>query len=140
MRKCSGILPLCENYTYLCDVMDCTHPILVTEIFHHNSLVTREAAMLLIEKIKASNCNSIEIDFLGITFISRSFADQFHKEKLKLWAAGEKTVLVKNVHNDVHLMLNAVSKTQIEKGRVFVEYPTFQFENRRSLKEYLMSI
>ena len=120
--------------------MNCAHPILVSDFFNHNNLVTRETAILLIEKAISTHCSYIEIDFAGISFISRSFADQFHKEKLKSWEQCNKEIVVVNAHHDVLEMFKAVSKTQHNEDRLFEEYPKVRFENRRSLKQYLYSI
>ena len=81
--------------------MNCLHPILVSEYFNQNNLVTREYATLLIEKVMNAPCDVIELDFSNITFISRSFADQFHKEKVSLWESGKKEIHVINAERDV---------------------------------------
>ena len=120
--------------------MTCTHPILVSDYFNHHNLVTREYAILLIEKVTNTPCDVIELDFSGISFISRSFADQFHKEKMHLWEIGKKEIIVINAEPDVCEMLKTVSKTQDSKNRVFEPYPHLQFQSRRFLKEYLFSV
>lgn len=58
-----------------------TSEIKVAEILP-STLDSREAATRLVNVIKEeANSNSIvEIDFTDIIFMSRSFADQFHKE------------------------------------------------------------
>jgi hypothetical protein len=124
---------------YLCVIM-CTHPILVAEYFKNHNLVTREYATLLIEKATSTLSGLIELDFSGISFVSRSFADQFHKEKINLWETEKKEIIVINTEPDVSEMLKTVSKTQSSNNRVFESYPHLQFQSRRFLKEYLFSV
>ena len=118
----------------------CTHPILVSEYFNQHNLVTREYATLLIEKLTDTPCGVIELDFSGISFISRSFADQFHKEKMHLLEIGKKEIAVINAEPDVWEMLKTVGKTQTSNNRVFEPYPHLQFQSRRFLKKYLFSV
>lgn len=117
--------------------MKCTHQILVSEFFPGNSLVTREVASLLIDRIETMPYRDVIVDFSNIQFISRSFADQFHKEKIRLWENGQKELVVENAEHDVFEMLKAVSKTQNVKDRNYSFYPSIHFQSRRSLKEYL---
>jgi len=96
--------------------------------------------LLLVEKVINTPCYYVEVDFSGISFISRSFADQFHKEKMKLWESGEREISIINAQHDVWEMLKTVSKTQKVTDRQEQEYPVINFESRRSLKEYLLTL
>ena len=116
------------------------HPILVSEYFNHRNLVTREYAIMLIEKATNTPVGAIEFDFLGISFISRSFADQVHEEKMRLWETDKKEIIVVNAEPDVCEMLKTVGKTQNSNNRIFDRYPHLQFQSRRLLKEYLLSV
>lgn len=120
--------------------MNCTHKIIVSEHYNRNSLVTREVAIALMSIVKSYPYYDVEIDFSNIDFISRSFADQFHKEKIQLWESNDKNVVVINAHDDVLSMFQAVSKTQNAYGRSYSSYPLLNFQTRRSLKNYLESV
>ncbi len=107
---------------------------------NQHSLVTREAADFLFEQINLDTFYCVEIDFGEIQFISRSFADQFHKRKIELWENNTKEIIVENTHNDVLQMFKAVSRTQDRAIRETTNYPVVQFTTRRSLKEFLYNL
>jgi len=120
--------------------MNCNSKINVIDLIDQHSLVTREAATLLISKIlKHTCCDKIELSFEGVTFISRSFADQFHKAKIDL-CENKQIELIVLSENDVYEMLKAVSKTQKEYVRDYQVIPKLSFTNRRSLINYLESL
>jgi hypothetical protein len=52
----------------------------IASIFKTNKLLTRESATDLFKLIALKQASKIYVDFENINFISRSFADQFHKE------------------------------------------------------------
>jgi len=120
--------------------MKCTSQISVSNFFHKDSLVTREVASLLMKKISECPWEKVHVDFSGITFISRSFADQFHKEKIDLFENGEKEVICDNMLHDVKEMFKAVCKTQEAWDREYNLYPVLHFTTRRSLIDYLQSV
>ena len=102
--------------------------------------MTREVASKFMDKVRETGCYEVEVDFSGIDFISRSFADQFHKEKIELWESGKKNVIVTNAHDDVFSMFQAICKTQKEVNRNYESYPVIHFQTRRSLENYLHSM
>ena len=112
----------------------------VIDILHHNNLVTRESAIALLSKVSDNSCSSINLDFSGIYFISRSFADQFHKIKMELKTNESKEIIVTNAGNEVIQMLSAVSRTQSSKDRFSQESLQIHFENRKEFKAFLLAL
>ena len=94
----------------------------------NKSLDTRDQAQILFERLESycPNCNDLVIDFSGIDFMSRSFADQFHKEKIRLQEMRHIIVSIENEVPQIHSILNSVSKTQKTMKR---ESSTFQFHS-----------
>lgn len=121
-------------------IMNNVHVISVKDHMAHTTLVTREAATSFMLQIKKLPWNTIELDFSNIEFISRSFADQLHKEKIELWEANEKKVNVSNACEAVFQMLQAVSKTQNKPDRVIPDIEVLHFNDRKSLKAFLSSL
>ena len=69
--------------------MNCTATISVSESIG-TMVHTREASSILMKLIEKEPCNYIELDFLNVEYISRSFADQFYIGQGKLCAPLEK--------------------------------------------------
>jgi len=120
--------------------MNCTHSILLTDFINQHSLITREAAQALIEYAGDTACRQIELDFTGVDFISRSFADQFHKEKMRLWQTASKEVEIVNACDNVLEMLKAVSKTQDEPKDNSRQFAYIDVGSRPAVKRFLLSI
>jgi hypothetical protein len=118
--------------------MNCQSHIRVADYFHHQKLVTREVAEELAERIASVQCYFVFVDFSGIDFISRSFADQFHKEKLRLWEAGLKEVSIEGASQAVLEMFKAVSQSAEGKAvRHTRVIPIVQRTDRATLKQFL---
>lgn len=99
------------------------------------TLDTRESASLLAQFIQEESLSSkIELDFNGILFISRSFADQFHKEiyanenHIDLW--------IKNADVQITDILNAVSRTQENRKKRKNTYKLIQLTDLDKLTDY----
>ncbi len=93
------------------------------------TLDSREAATTLVAIIKEESKinHKIEIDFTGVVFISRSFADQFHKD---LYADEEKLDLnFKKASLDIISMLRAASNAQTQRKTAVNTYKEFVFNN-----------
>jgi len=114
-----------------------TSEIKITEILPP-TLDSREAATRLVNFLRGiKENNKIELDFTGVVFMSRSFADQFHKD---LHANEEKLDLnFKNASFDVIAMLRAVSNTQKHRKKVANVYKTFIFNNLSNLEDITFS-
>lgn len=122
--------------------MDAVNNISVVELIG-KTLNTREAASELIKTIKltpCSVCNIFELDFAGVEFMSRSFADQFHKEKSKLVESGECEIALLNTTKEIVDMFTAVAKTQHEIDRRVPQVHIIRFKDSSSLSEYLLSL
>jgi hypothetical protein len=112
----------------------------IASIFKTNKLLTRESATDLFKLIALKQASKIYVDFENINFISRSFADQFHKEKLSLLEATGKQVHLTNHNNDVFAMFNVVSKTQTQHRNIpLSNVVIYEFEQRKIIKEFFFS-
>lgn len=93
------------------------------------TLASREAATRLVNIIKEESkiSHKIEIDFTGVIFMSRSFADQFHKD---LYADEEKLDLnFKKASLDIISMLRTASNTRVQRKTSVNTYKEFVFNN-----------
>jgi hypothetical protein len=115
------------------------HRIKIADSFHQHSLVTREAAIILFARISESNHSRILIDFDGVSFVSRSFADQFIKERLAA-LSHHNVVEMENVDSNVLKMLGAAATTQNNRVRLEESAATTPFISRKELKGFLLSI
>jgi hypothetical protein len=111
----------------------------VSKLLDNNKLLTRETALELFQHVAETNCYTVELDFSDIEFISRSFADQFHKEKIRFFENQEKEVVVTKSNQEVIEMFVAVSKTQNKKERNHSEVLVIDFSSRKTIKEFLYS-
>ncbi|MGP8214013.1 MAG: STAS domain-containing protein [Bacteroidia bacterium] len=103
------------------------------------SLNTREAAVGLCKVINNIGSVNVEIDLAGVEFMSRSFADQFYKERQQLREKGISVFLV-NADEEVQRMLEAVSRTQAKKDRNFDDIRVLRFSNMKDVSNFLLSI
>ena len=104
-----------------------------------NSLVSREAATSLFNELKNSD-TEFEFDFSNVEFMSRSYADQFHKAKLEFEQKYNAKIHIINANEEVIKMLQVVSKTQNANERTFEKIPVFRFSKPSMLSDYLSSI
>ncbi|MFN8265053.1 MAG: hypothetical protein U0T11_03215 [Chitinophagaceae bacterium] len=119
--------------------MKCNSTIPVKDLFD-TTLHTRDAAKQLLEWVEKDLCDHVELDFTDIDYISRSFADQFHAEKLELISKTNKTILVTNGNEDVIRMLQAVANTQNKKNRSIENIQVYNFTDWKILERFLLSI
>lgn len=104
------------------------------------TLHTRPAAKQLLEVVANDPCDHIELDFAEVDYISRSFADEFHAEKMKLVEATGKAILVMNANEEVVRMLQAVAKTQHKDHRSYEHMPVYHYTDWKNLDRFLLSI
>ena len=104
------------------------------------SLISRSSSSELITYIKDNLCQNIELDFSEVEFMSRSFADQFHKEKVMLMSKHNVMVEVLNANEEVINMLKTVARTQNKPNRKFKVLPLYKFSDAETLNDYLLSI
>lgn len=101
------------------------------------TLDTRESASRLVDIIKEEGEHKVELDFTDIIFMSRSFADQFHKE---LYSC-EHTVdiSIKNADISILDMLRAVSNTQNARKAIKKNYQLLSFNSISKLEDFTFS-
>ncbi len=103
-------------------------------------LNTREAATMLLDTLCDTKCSVIGLDFSDVEFMSRSFADQFHKEKIELQNTLNVSIDIVNANEEIINILQTVSRTQVKSNREFEEVQIFKFSNTQLISDYLLSI
>lgn len=119
--------------------MNCNATISVFELLS-STIHTRQAATELMEAITQNPCNYIELDFAKVEYISRSFADQFHADKLALAHKEQKNIIVSNANEEILKMLQAVAQTQAKEKREYEKIPVYNYTDWNSLERFLLSI
>lgn len=120
--------------------MNCHSTIFISELLG-NSIHTREASSVLLDVIKNDPCDYIELDFSSIEYISRSFADQFHFDKLNCAIDLKKTIVVANASDDVINMLQAVAKSHNSNDRKKTDkVPVYKYSSYNELESFLLSL
>lgn len=104
-----------------------------------NFLISREAVDLLFSELKYSN-TELELDFSNVEFMSRSYADQFHKTKQEYEKNNNVRIHIINANEEMINMLQVVAKTQNSGERTFEKIPVFRFSKPQMLSDYLLSI
>lgn len=120
--------------------MNASTTIIVSDYLGHHNLVTRESATTLIANALCTPHKEIVLDFTHVTFISRSFADQLHKEMMAYNTLGKKKISFANALPDIVQMLKVVATTQTGNNRNYEPCIHLKFQSRRFLKEYLLSV
>lgn len=101
------------------------------------TLDTRESASRLVDMIKKEGECKIELDFTGILFMSRSFADQFHKELYNYDHSID--ISIKNANVSILDMLQAVSNTQHARKAIKKDYQLLSYNNISKLEDFTFS-
>lgn len=102
------------------------------------TLDSREAAIKLVSLVKEESAeHRVVLDFADIIFMSRSFADQFHKELYMDSTAFD--IVIKNADFGIAEMLNVVSKTQKSRKAIKKDYQVLSFTNLDKLEDYAFS-
>ena len=113
--------------------------ILVHELLS-TSIHSREASSVLMKVIEEDMCDHIELDFSAVEYISRSFADQLHFDKLNYAMQKNKTIIVSNASDIVLNMLQAVAKTQNSSVHSQENLPVFKYSNQNQLENFLLGV
>lgn len=100
---------------------------------------TREASVTLLKVAGNDPCDQLDLDFAGVAFISRSFADQFHADKIRLAQKSNKRIMVTNANESIINMLQAVSRTQNKTERHFPRIPVYKYTDKNALERFLLS-
>ena len=103
------------------------------------TLNTREAATLLFVCVVENYAKNVVFYFSKVEFMSRSFADQIHKERMKLKDQYGLIIDLKDASESVRKMLVTVEATQNKRNRFYTELPVFRFSNDR-IEEYLLAL
>lgn len=116
--------------------------ILLKDLVASTELHAREEADLCFDAVLIPpSAQKVVFDFTDVTYISRSFADQFHKNKVKL--IEERSVVVDILNADIAVikMLHAVSNSQhIKHRQVETMLPIYSFSNSDQLLQYLKTV
>jgi hypothetical protein len=109
--------------------------------FDSSSLNTRDEAIKLFTFLANDNtADKLIYDFENISFISRSFADEFHKSLIFFTNIENVSYELVNAASDIIEMLQAVSRTQNNEKRSFNNLPVYSFIDTTSLYKFLYSI
>ena len=119
--------------------MNCQTTIQISELLG-KTIHTRDASNYLLQVVAATGYQQIELDFSGVDYISRSFADQFHANKIKLAIEQQKSTIVTNANTEVVNMFQAVTKTQNKTDRATASLPVYKFTTWNQLENFLLSI
>ena len=103
------------------------------------TLNSREAAILLFEFVKENQVKNVVFDFSDVIFMSRSFADQFHKERMKIKNQNGLMIQLKDASETIRKMLLTVEATQNKRNRFYSELPVFKF-SEKNLENYLLAL
>jgi hypothetical protein len=79
----------------------------------------------------------VVLDFAGVDFISRGFADELHKERLRVQDEFKLQVVLENVSEDVRLMMAAVARTQEGSALAQVDIPVIRLNDLREFERML---
>jgi hypothetical protein len=118
--------------------MKCDSTISVHELLG-SSIHTREVSSVLMRLVQNNPCNDVELDFSSVEYISRSFADQFHFDKMNCAIDLQKTIIVSNASESVINMLQAVAKSQISVNKRVEKVPVYKYSSQRQLENFLLS-
>ena len=103
---------------------------------YHADLFSRSKAAQLAEHIN-NDANTVILDFEGITFMSRSFADELYNIVI---AYPDKTFNYTGRNNDICIMMEKVADVRTREGRLGI--PPAQmlfFDNQSKLSDFLIA-
>lgn len=106
------------------------------------TLNTREATYLVFKAIDLGNTKTIQLDFSGVEFMSRSFADEFYKYRRTLETENNIQIVLVNMNKDLSQMLQAVTNSNTI-GKLEIETMKFnhiKFKTQEELSKYLSSL
>lgn len=118
------------------------YPIHIIYISTHldTHLHSRDAAQMLFEEINRMAASEKTIlDFADVFYMSRSFADQFHKEMQECATKGL-IVEITNASSHIAAILQAVAQTQNATNRQRPILPYIKFDNEQDFENYLLAI
>ncbi|HMQ76050.1 MAG TPA: DUF4325 domain-containing protein [Flavobacteriales bacterium] len=98
----------------------------------------RDSARELFAAVPDGVCEVI-LDFSGVEFISRGFADELLRERLAFQSARGVLSTVEHANEEVRATLNAVLRTQDGSMRVRAAEPVRQISSRTGLEDLLLN-
>ncbi len=108
-----------------------------------NTLDSRDEARKLFSYLsdQYNHPQAVVFDFDAVDFMSRSFADEFHKLKMA-WSAEQNCSVIEIENADVQIIdiLQAVAKTQRSRELNNTDRVLLSFTNTEQLSEYLLSV
>lgn len=100
-----------------------------------NTVHTREAVDNLFRAIDLNEVSAIYLNFEGIDFISRSFADELVKH-MSLLKKEHYEVELLNLSDEINQMLNKVGESNTT--RTFAEFQFIDLLDEKSLEQFLL--
>ena len=119
--------------------MNCNATITVFELFG-STIHTRQAATEVLQAVADNSSSLVELDFENVDYISRSFADQFHANKMTLAKNQGKAIIVTNASEEVIRMFQAVASTQNKVDADYEKVPIYNYTDWKSLESFLLSV
>jgi hypothetical protein len=109
--------------------------ILVRERIGHSPNY-RDSASVLFEGLQPG-VHELVLDFTDVDFISRGFADQLHKERLRVQEELQVQVMLEHVNEDVRQMMAAVALTQDGAEHPALNIPVIRVADAREFERLL---
>lgn len=97
----------------------------------------RNSASVLFDNVP-EQVEEVILDFSGVEFISRGFADELHKERLRLQAERNVHVVLEEVGEEVQRMMNTVARTQRAGNRSELRLPVIRITSASQLENLLL--
>ena len=97
----------------------------------------RDSADVLFTSVP-STTKELVLDFNGVEFISRGFADEFHKARLLFQSERNVPVILEQVNEAVQEMLSAVARTQEGNTSLRVDIPVIRVNSVDELERMLL--
>ena len=101
--------------------------------YYSSVIATRKAISLLKSNIALQEKEQYVFDFSNISFISRSFADEF----LKYLKSANIIWEIKNANSNIKAIIEAVRKTQESTNSNYDHIAITHFQNKRELNQFL---
>lgn len=99
-----------------------------------------EAEQLFIVLKDYQQYTELALDFSNVDFMSRSFADQFYKERMNWETENSANILIENASTQIIEILHAVSKTQASVNRKLQQLLVYSFSKEEQLSQYLQAL
>jgi hypothetical protein len=98
----------------------------------------RNSANLLFADVSDGVCEVV-LDFTGVVFISRGFADELHQERLSMQRDRNVAVTIENANADIVATLAAVARTQEGTVQPRSTERVFRIDSRNGLEDLLLN-